>query len=140
MKYLKLVLFIAIITNAVSIAFAEDTKSALAIEYLELSKTKETFDSSIDSYVNQLSSKTPHANKAQLRAFFNSYMGWEILKERAIKVVAEIFTEDELRAINDFYKSKYGIVYADKSPALSAAISEIISANLTKVIPKMQQK
>lgn len=79
-------------------------------------------------------------DKNRLRAFFNSYMGWEVIREQTIKIVADTFTEDELNAIIDFYKSKYGITYADKSSTLSAALAELIGANMNKVISELQQK
>jgi hypothetical protein len=113
MRYLKMVLFVLItLFNSISAAFAED-KTALAIEYLEPSKTQESLDASIDTYVNQLSSSNPEIDKDQLRAFLNSYMEREIIGEQPINIMADTFTEDELKAINDFYKSKYGITDAD---------------------------
>jgi hypothetical protein len=139
MRKFKLVLFIMVSSIFVSTAFADDTRLALAKEYLELSKTKEVFDITIDTYVNQLSSNDPGINKDHLRAFFNSYMGWEVLKEQTTKIVANTFTVEELKAINDFYKTKYGVVCANKSPALSAAISELIGANLNKAIANMKK-
>jgi hypothetical protein len=139
MRKFKLVLFIMVSSIFVSTAFADDTRLALAIEYLELSKTKEVFDITIDTYVNQLSSNNPGTNKDQLRAFFNSYMGWEVLKDQTTKVVANTFTGEELKAINDFYKSKNGVAFANKSPALSAAISELIGANLNKAMANMKK-
>jgi hypothetical protein len=139
MRKFKLVLFIMVSSIFVSTAFADDTRLALAKEYLELSKTKEVFDITIDTYVNQLSSNNPGTNKDQLRAFFNSYMGWEVLKGQTTKIVANTFTVEELKAINDFYKSKNGVVFANKSPALSAAISELIGANLNKAMANMKK-
>ena len=138
MRKFKLVLFIMVSSIFVSTAFADDTRLALAKEYLELSKTKEVFDTTIDTYVNQLSSNNPGINKDQLRAFFNSYMSWEVLKGQTTKIVANTFTREELKAINDFYKSKMGVVLANKSPALSAAISELIGDNLNKAMANMK--
>jgi hypothetical protein len=111
MRYLKMVLFVLLtLFNSVSVAFAEDKS---AIENLEPSKTQESLDASIDTYVNQVSSSNPEIDKDQLRAFFNSYMGREIFREQPINIMADTFSEDELKAINDFYKSKYGITDAD---------------------------
>ncbi len=120
-------------------ALADERKNQLASEYLELSKAKETFDITIETYVNQLSSQNPGIDKNKLREFFNAYMGWEVLKEPTIKIVADSFTEEELIGINTFYKSRFGKVLADKSPALSAAISELIASNLKKALGAMRQ-
>jgi hypothetical protein len=114
--------------------FADDRKDQLAIEYLELSKTKESFDITIETYVDQLSSQNPSANKKKLREFFEAYMGWGVLKKPTIKIVADSFTEEELLEINNFYKSKTGKALAEKTPALSAAISKLIGENLNKAM------
>ena len=63
----------------------------------------------------------------------------EVLKEQTTKIVANTFTGEELKAINDFYKSKNGVAFANKSPALSAAISELIGANLNKAMANMKK-
>lgn len=124
--------------TAVSV-FADGHKDQLANEYLELSKTKETFDITIETYVEQLSSQNPNADKNKMRAFFEAYMGWEVLKKPTLKIVADSFTEEELIGINNFYKSKIGKALAEKTPALSAAISQLIGQNLNKAIADIQK-
>ena len=57
----------------------------------------------------------------------------------SIKIVANSFTEEELIGINTFYKSGVGKVLAEKSPALSAALSQLIGSNLNKALGAMQQ-
>jgi len=118
-------------------AIANDHKEQLAIEYLELSKTKESFDATIETFVNQLSAQNRFADKDKMRAYFDSYMGWDILKKPTIRIIADTFTEEELIAINNFYKTKAGKSLADKTPGLSAAISQLIGDNLKKTLGKL---
>lgn len=132
---LTLVIFLAVVVPV----FADDHKNQLAIEYLELSKTKESFDITIETYVNQLSSQNPSTDKKKMRDFFEAYMGWEVLKKPTIKIIADSFSEEELIGINNFYKSKVGKALAEKTPALSAAISELIGKNLNKAIGEIQK-
>jgi len=119
--------------------FADDHKNNLAVEYLELSKAKETFDTTIETYVEQLSAQNPSTDKNKLKAFFESYMGWDVLKNSTIKIVADSFTEEELIGINNFYKSRIGQSLAEKTPALSAAISQLIGQNLNKAVEAMRR-
>ena len=140
MRYLMLTLFIMINSISASIAFAEDAKTALAIEYLKLLKTSEMFEATIDIAANQVSSINPELDKDQFKTFLESYMGWEILREQTIEIIINSLTEEELKAVNGFYKSKHGVTYANKSPAISAAISELIGANYRNAMTKMQQK
>lgn len=139
MKYFKLATLALVVTFIANFAHAENKNDLLAIEYLEISKTKEVFDMTIDTYVQQLSAQNPGTNKDGLRNFLNTYMSWEVLKDPTIKIVSKIFTEKELLDIIAFYKSESGKSYADKSPQLSAEISKIISANLQKAMSNMSK-
>ena len=120
-------------------AFADSDKRSLAIEYLELSKTKESFDFAIEAYVNQFATQNQDSDKNKIRDFFNSYMGWDVLKEPTIEIVLDTFSEAELKGINEFYKSKYGKVLAEKTPILSASMSQVIGTKLTKTMSAMQR-
>ena len=100
MKFLKYVMCIAVFISANT--FAED-KNKLALEYLELTNTKQLFEITIENYVNHLGARNPKLNKDELMLFFNSYMGWDVVKDSTVKIVADKFTEDELKNINDFF-------------------------------------
>jgi hypothetical protein len=117
-----------------------DELNDLSIEYLQLSKTKETFDMTIEAYVQQLSANNPNADKEEIRSFFNTYMGWGVLKEPTTKLVSQTLTIQELRDINGFYRTSSGKSLAEKSPKMAADISNLIGANLQKAMQDMQQK
>ena len=42
-------------------------------------------------------------------------MGWDVLKNPVITIVADNFTEEELVGINTFYKSKVGRSHAERN-------------------------
>jgi len=140
MKIVRLVTLFIMASLISGHSFAEDEKTNLAVEYLKLSNTKTTIDETIEAYVTQFAAADPNTDKAEIREFFNAYMGWDVIKEPSIQIVSNIFTQEELEAVNNFYKTKYGTAFANKSPALSAAISEIIGQNLNKAMAKMQQQ
>jgi hypothetical protein len=119
--------------------FAEDDKQKLATEYLELSKTKQTFDATIQAYVDQIAASNPNASKDQIRHNLNSLMGWDVLKQPTIKIVMKHLTSDELKQINAFYKTKEGKSYAEKSPAIAIDISNLIGENMQKALKQRQQ-
>lgn len=140
MSQLKLVFLLTFLAIFSSNVFADDAKTALATEYLILSKTKESVDSTIEAYVNQIASQNPSTDKDDLRAFFTQYMGWEILKEPTIKIVANLLSTAELSEINQFYKTTSGKALADNSPKMAAEISNLIGTNLNKAMSKMQSQ
>lgn len=134
MKNIKSIVVAVILTSFTFGALAENNKNALVVEYLEVSKTKETFDMTIDAYVDQISSQDPSAKKEDVRAFFNTYMGWDVLKEPSIKIVAAKFTEKELQDIIAFYKTSSGQTFANKSPEMAAELSNLIGSNIQKAM------
>ena len=120
-------------------SFAEENKKIeLAKEYLVLSKTKETFDTTIEAYVNQMAPQGSEEDKDELRSLFNEYMGWDALKEPTIKIVANLLSEKELSEINDFYNSQSGKALAESSPQMAAEISNLIGNNLNKAMQNIQ--
>ena len=74
-----------------------------------------------------------------MRAFFVSNMGWEVIKDPSVKIVADTFTEAQLEAVISFLKSTYGKAFAEKSPAVTTKISEVVAGNLNKAIAAMQK-
>jgi len=90
MKFLKYIMCVIVFISANT--FAED-KNKLALEYLELTNTKQLFDITIENYVNHLSLRNPKFNKEELMLFFNSYMGWDVVRDPTIKIVSDKFTE-----------------------------------------------
>lgn len=130
-------MLVAILTG---MTFAGDRKYQLAVEYLELSKSKETLDLTIETYVQQLSAQNPQVNPDMMRDLFNSSMSWPVIRKSATKIVSENYTEEELMAINKFLRTKEGRSMANKSPEISSAMSRIIAANISKTVEKLQTR
>ena len=139
MKYLKFVSFVLAATITPGFAYAENSNDPLSIEYLEVSKTKETFDMTIEAYVQQFKAQNPGMDEGKLREFLQANMGWEVLKDSTIAIVSNTFTAQELEDIIAFYKTPSGRSYAEKSPQLSADVSTIIATNFEKAMSKLQQ-
>lgn len=139
MNALKPLLIGVALTGAITNTYADENKDALAIEYLQLSKTKEAVDRTIEIYSEQLSNKNPTLDKEQLKAHFNTFIGWEVLKEPTIKLVANTFSAEELKSINSFYKTENGRSWAEKSPQIAAGVSKITGTNIQKALQSLQQ-
>jgi hypothetical protein len=89
--------------------FAQDDIRTLAVEYLELSKAKETVEATVNSYVEQTVKDNPKANKAKVQGMYNRIMGWDALKEPILELVMKTFTQEELQGINAFYGTPPGL-------------------------------
>lgn len=138
MKNLKITFFTLLVIF--SYGSYANSKNDLAMEYLELTKTKQLFDVTIENYVNHLSARNSKLNKDELKLFFNQYMSWGVLKEATVKVVSDKFSESELQKINAFFKTEEGKALAEKSPKISMEISNLIGGNINKALSIMRQK
>jgi hypothetical protein len=134
MKYLKsAILVVACLTFSLSV-FALDKKSELALEYLKLTKTEESINRTIDIFINQISSQNPQIDKEKLRVIYAKSMGWEAIKDPIVKIVSNAYSEEDLEAIINFCKTKHGAAFTEKSPTISAELSELVAGNLYKAM------
>lgn len=119
-------------------AFAEADLEQLAIDYLELSGTRQTFDATIAAYAEQAVASQSGIDKEQITRMLESLMGWEVLKEPTAKIIMNHFTAEQLEQINAFYRSDVGRVYAQKSPAIAIDVSNLISGNVQRSVGQPQ--
>ncbi|MCJ8339851.1 MAG: DUF2059 domain-containing protein [Pseudomonadales bacterium] len=128
----KMIMVGLILCINISAAHADGNKLKLVSEYLELSKVKESFEASIEASVEEIAKQEPNSNKEEIRAFFNAGMGWHVLEAPVINIVDSLFTIQELKDINTFYRSESGMAFATKSAVMSAEIIRITAENLSK--------
>jgi hypothetical protein len=60
-----------------------------------------------------------------MRAFFSKYMSWESLRDKYVAIYMAEFTEADMRAMLDFYKTEVGKKAIEKVPVLLAMGAEI---------------
>lgn len=113
---------------------AEMDTRELAIEYLTLSRAKETFDATIDTYAEQIAASDPKVDKTKIRELLTATMGWEALRDPTIQIVMRTFSREELKRINEFYKTPAGKAVAEKSPLLTSELSKLIAENIQKTL------
>ncbi len=137
MKKLRIIFMLLLITSSL---FANDVKSKLSEEYLIISQTKGAIDSSIDSIVNQIIQSNPKENKEDLLILFNKSMGWKVLKEPMKDLISQKFTINELKFINDFYKTKIGKKYAIGNLSISNELSGLVSNKMIQAMESYKKK
>lgn len=138
----KVILFVIItVTGCFSVQGSTDEiKEKLVLEYIKLTKIEDIFSSTIEVYVQQRVSANPSINADQLGSFHNQFIGWEVLKEPIIKIVSDLLTKEELIAVNNFYKTKHGISYANKTHALNTSLADFIAKKINQARPSSQTK
>jgi hypothetical protein len=65
-------------------------------------------------------------------------MSWEKLKDDFISVYTEVFTEEELRGLIDFYKGPLGRKFIEKTPELTTKLMQISQKHSMQILPKIQ--
>jgi hypothetical protein len=82
------------------------------------------------------SSPTPE-NKARLDEFekkvsglFDEQLGWNVMGPQIVDVYATTFTEDELTAIVNFYKSPAGSAFLTKTPEVNNQLNQLAQPKL----------
>lgn len=66
-------------------------------------------------------------------------MRWERMKDDFVKLYLEVYTEEEIRGLTEFYKSPLGQKMLDKMPELMQASLQISQGLLQQTLPKIQQ-
>lgn len=64
---------------------------------------------------------------------------WERMRDQFIVVYAEVFTEQELRELADFYTSPIGKKYVEKQPEMAQAAMAITGEMMRELMPRIRE-
>lgn len=70
--------------------------------------------------------------------FMQEQLSWKNLKDEFIAAYADIFSEEELKGLVEFYKSPVGKAYVEKVPQMMQKSAEITQRHMIEVGPKVQ--
>jgi len=70
---------------------------------------------------------------------FEEELSWEKMKDEYIDIYVRTYTEDEIKAISDFYKTPVGQTLIEKMPKLMQESIAITQRNMQGYIQKMEQ-
>ncbi len=75
----------------------------------------------------------------QIMTLVNERMGWSKLKPLYVKLYADSFTEEELRATLEFYRSPAGRAMLEKMPVLMANSMKMMQDQLGDLTPEISR-
>jgi hypothetical protein len=145
MKQLKpLLAATSFILFSISAGFsmAEPSAHQQQVETLfKLTQMEKKVDQSIDSILELQMSQNPalSVHQAEMRAFFEKYIGWAALKNDITAMYLKTFSEDELKAINSFYITPAGQKVIAALPGLVQQRNQLAMTRLQKNIGELQQ-
>lgn len=127
-----------------------DSHIEAARELLLLTKAKEATEKAFDQVYPLVNSMTEHypvpEDHRQLMTedmqanleFMKQELNWTVLEPRLVQVYVDVYTEDELRGLNDFYRTPLGQKFIEKTPEIMEASTQMTMEMLQEFIPKLE--
>lgn len=77
--------------------------------------------------------------QAQIMKLISERLGWQKLKPRYSQLYAETFSEDELRAAVEFYRSPAGRAMLEKMPVLMGKSMTLVQEQMGDLTPELER-
>lgn len=123
-------------------AYAQDEADApVSKERLELAeKMHEVWPIRVrmERALDSVAESFPEERRTEIRATMRRSIQWTVLEDESIKAMAEIFTEEELQAMIDFYGSDVGRAVSSKTGDYEAALRPAITKMIDKALLDMR--
>ncbi|MEM7430364.1 MAG: DUF2059 domain-containing protein [Pseudomonadota bacterium] len=130
----------------------DDSHREAVIEFLQVSGASTVIDQTFDQMVPSLQGMAAQLGVSEeQRPIFDKYMRlmmedmraamtWERLEPLLVEVYSEVFTEEEVREMTEFYGTPIGQKMKERMPELAIATSNMTQQLLVEVMPVIQQR
>ncbi len=75
----------------------------------------------------------------KMAEIYKEEMRWELVKEDFTEIYVKVFSDDEIEAMIDFYKSEAGKSMIEKMPQVMQESMIITQRYMTEIMPKIQE-
>ena len=114
-----------------------DTQRVLNQMVMQIKKVQEQQLSQMQLTEPQQKEATEFIDKST--NFMLAEMDWEKMKGDYISIYADAFTEQDLTALIEFYKSPVGKKFIEQQPVLVQKSMEVGQKKMLKIIPEIQK-
>ena len=123
-----------------------------ARELLLLTKTREAMEQAFEQIYPLANSMSEHypvpedhrqLMEEEMQAnleFMKQELNWTVLEPRLVQVYVDVYTEDELRGLNDFYRTPLGQKFIEKTPEIMEASTQMTMQVLREIMPKLKAR
>ena len=120
--------------------FAESHLAAAA-ELLEVIDMEATLEKSIDATLAIQMAQMPQMAAVEdvMRDFFTKYMSYEVLEDDYALLYADAYSEEDLIALTEFYRTPLGQRVVAATPDITAAGMELGQRATAEHMPELQQ-
>lgn len=135
----KLMLFIAfsIALFSSTIQAQEHPKHQLAEKLLVVMELQKTIEQSFSSVTKMMPGGGQSEAGKQVLEVIKKELSWDNIKGDYIQLYSEVFSEEELKGLIEFYESPIGQAYVKKQPELTQKSMGISQKLMMKIMPKL---
>ena len=145
----KLSFFIVFVLISASATAQEQSHLDAARELLEVTNADQAIQQSHDQIYSQLAGMADQMGISEdQRPTFDKYlekmvavmkeeMNWEKMESHILKAYVDVYSEEELRELIEFYASPIGQKFVDKMPDLIQATMQLSQEMMQDYFPKM---
>ena len=149
-RFLLITLLAALLFSSTAIASTDSHRQAVE-EMLSVSRVDKMIEPMLDKVMTmiqqQMSQLNIPENKKPIVQKYNQKivevlrqeMRWENMQTEFIDLYLQVYTEQEIKELTEFYRSPLGQKMLDKMPELMQASMQISQSLLQKTLPKIQQ-
>ncbi len=143
--------FFFVLTISASSAAQQQTHLDAATELFEAMHSEKSVQQTFDRVISQMPdlqtqmgvTEDRQAKSEQIMEevakVIKEFMTWERMRDQFIVVYAEVFTEQELRELADFYTSPIGKKYVEKQPEMAQAAMKITGEMMGELMPRIKE-
>ncbi len=115
-------------------AKADNSAIVAAGKMLEDMGVENAYKKMIDTAVKVLVTREPKLKKIEgkIKAFYVKYTGWKALKPKISKIYAANYTTDELKKLDEFYKTPIGQKVLKLQPKIGLQIQRLSLEEISK--------
>ena len=145
MKALKTIittLSILLLAMTAGTGAADNSAHVQQVETLfRLTQMEQKVNEGIDNIMQLQMGQSPQLarHKEEIRAFFERQIGWAALKNDITQMYLRTFTEEELKAINDFYITPVGQKVITAVPELVQERNQLAMMRLQQNIGELER-
>ena len=102
------------------------------LELLDTMQFEKTINQSIDCSIQMIKKMVPEGDKTEeiIAKFLTQLFSMESMREKMVEIYSEVFTEEEIKDMTAFYKSKTGQKTLEKMPEIMQRSMELTRERL----------
>ena len=149
-RFLTLALLGTLLFSSTASASTDSHRQA-ALEMLSISRVDKMIEPMMENVMSMIQQQMaqvdiPEDKKPIIQKYnqkivetLRQEMQWEKMKEDFVALYLNVYTEEEIRELTEFYSSPLGQKMLDKMPELMQASLQISQSMLQQTLPKIQQ-